>query len=76
MDPQDVKIIESIPLSQVLTADRDGWCFTTNGIYTVKSGYQVERVYPDRDRIPPEYGPSVTPHHRRHTAGRYAAHLR
>ncbi|XP_056860165.1 uncharacterized protein LOC130508602 [Raphanus sativus] len=31
-----------------------------NGKYTVKSGYQVERVYPDRDRVLPEYGPSVS----------------
>ena len=39
----------------------DGWHFTNNDRYTVKYGYQVERVYPDRERIPPVYGPSVTP---------------
>ena len=44
VDPQDVKIIESISLSQVPTADREGWHFTTNGRHTVKSEYQVERV--------------------------------
>ena len=42
VDPQDVKIIESIRLSRFHTEDRDGWYFTNNGRYTVKSGYQVE----------------------------------
>ena len=45
VDPQDVKIIESIPLSRILMRDMDDWHFTENGKYTVKSGYQVERVY-------------------------------
>ena len=44
MDPEDVKIIESIPLSRSQMMDRDGWHFTKNGKYTVKSGYQIERV--------------------------------
>lgn len=61
VDPQDVKIIESIPLSRFHTEDRNGWHFTNNGKYTVKSGYEVERVYPDRESTPPLYGPSVTP---------------
>ena len=60
MDPQDVKIIESIPLSRFHKEDQDGWHFTNNGRCTAKSGYQVERVYPDREIIPPVYGPSVT----------------
>ena len=42
VDPQDVKLIESIPLSQTQTADLDGWYLTNNGKHTVKSGYQVE----------------------------------
>lgn len=61
MDPQDVKIIESIHLGWVSAADRDGWHFINNGRYTVKSRYQVERVYPDRDMIIPEYGLLVNP---------------
>lgn len=61
VDPQDVKLIESIPLSRVPAGDRNGWNLTTNGKYTVKSGYEVERVYPDRESIPLMYGPSVTP---------------
>ena len=61
VDPHDVKIIESIPLSRNQIADRDGRHFTNNGRYTVKSDYQVERVYPDKERMLPEYGPSVSP---------------
>ena len=60
VDPQDVQIIESIPLSRIRTADRDGWHFTKNGRYTVKTGYEVERVYLDKERTLPEYGPSVS----------------
>ena len=59
MDPQDVKIIESIRLSRYQLEDKDGWHFTTNGKYTVKSGYQVERVYPDRAKPPAFFGPTV-----------------
>ena len=59
VDPHDVKIIESIPLSKTQMVDRDGWHFTNNGKYTVKSGYQVERVYPDRKRSPVMFGPTV-----------------
>lgn len=61
VDPHDVKIIEIKPLSRNQIADRDEWHFTNNGRYTVKSAYQVERVYPDIERTLPEYGPSVFP---------------
>jgi len=61
VDPQDVKIIESIPISRFHLEDRNGWHFTNNGKYTVKSGYEVERVYPDRESMPPQFGPSITP---------------
>ena len=61
VDPQDAKIIESIPLSRIQTVDRDGWHFTKSRIYTVKFRYQVERVYPDSGRTLPEYGPLVLP---------------
>ena len=59
MDPQDVKIIESIPLSRTQMVDRDGWHFTNNGRYTIKSGYQIERVCPDRERPPLVFGLTV-----------------
>lgn len=47
VDPEDAKIIESIPLSNHRMLDHDEWHFTTNRKYTVKSGYQVKRIYPD-----------------------------
>ena len=59
MDPQDVKIIESIPMSKTQMVYKDGWHFTNNGKYTVKSGYQIKRVYPDRERPPLMFGPTV-----------------
>ena len=59
MDLHDVKIIESIPLSRTHTADRDGWHFTNNGKYRVKSGYQVERVDPDGEKSPVVFGSTV-----------------
>ena len=61
VDPQDAKIIESIPLNRFQVEDRDGWHFTKSGRYTVKSGYQVKQVYPDSGWTLPEYGPSVLP---------------
>ena len=61
VDPQDAKIVESIPLSRIQTVDRDGWNYIKSGRYTVKYGHQVERVYPDSGRTLPEYSPSVLP---------------
>lgn len=61
IDPHDVKTIKSLPLSQSQIADRDGWNFTNNGRYTVTSGYQVERVYLDGERMLLEYRPSFSP---------------
>ena len=37
VDPQDVKIIENIPMSRTQMVDRDGWYFTNNEKYMVKS---------------------------------------
>ena len=39
--------------------DMDGWHFTNNGQYTVKSRYQIERVYPDREIPHLMFGPTV-----------------
>ena len=39
--------------------DRYGWHFTQNGKYTVKSGYQIERVYPDKEKTPILVGPTI-----------------
>ena len=59
VDPQDVKIIEIIPLSRNQMVDREGWHFTNNEKFTVKSGYQVERIYPDRERSSLLIGPTI-----------------
>ena len=59
MDPQDAKIIESIPFSMTHTVDRDKWYFTNNGKYTVKSVYKIEQVYPDREKPTAVYGPTI-----------------
>ena len=39
--------------------DRDGWHFTKNWRYTVKTWYQLERVYPDGEKPPDVFGPTV-----------------
>ena len=59
VDPKDARIIESISLSRNQIEDRNGWYFTNNEKYSVQSGYQVERVYPDRVKLPDFYGPTV-----------------
>ena len=50
MGPHDANIIERIPLSRNHMVDMNGWHFTNNGKYTVKLGYQVERVYLDKEK--------------------------
>ena len=59
VDPHDVNIIASIALSKHQMEDRNGWHFTKNGKYSVKSGYQVERVYPDKENPPDFIGSTV-----------------
>ena len=59
VDPHDAQIIESIPLSRHQMEDRNEWHFTNNGKYSVKSGYQVEQIYPDKEKPPDFYGPTV-----------------
>ena len=39
--------------------DRDEWYFTNNGKHTVKLGYQVELLYPEREKPPLMFGPTV-----------------
>ena len=39
--------------------DRCGWNFTQNRKYTVKLGYQIERVYSDKKKPPILIGPTV-----------------
>ncbi|CAN7120616.1 unnamed protein product [Brassica rapa subsp. narinosa] len=59
VDPRDAKLIESLPLSRTQRTNSDGWYFTKNGKYTVQSGYQAERIYPDKARPPMLIGPTV-----------------
>ena len=59
VDPHDVKIIEIIPLCRDPMEDRNGWHFTNNEKYSAQSGYQVERVYPDKENPQNFYGPTV-----------------
>lgn len=39
--------------------DMEAWHFTENGKYTVESGYQVERIYPDKEKLPVVFGPTI-----------------
>lgn len=59
MESNDAKLIEVIPLSRNKIEDRNGWHFTNNGKYSVQSGYQVERIHPDKKKPPEYYGPNV-----------------
>ena len=59
VDPHDAKNIESIPLDRSKLADGDGWHYTNNRKYTVKSAYQVEQIYPDMEIMPPVFSPTV-----------------
>ena len=61
VDEKDAQIIESIPLNRYHMVDRDGWHFTNNGRNIVKSGYQIKRVYLDREVPLQLYGPNVNP---------------
>lgn len=39
VDPQDIQIVQSMHLSRIQMSERNGWHFTNNEKYTVKSGY-------------------------------------
>ena len=48
-----------MPLSRSQMVDIYGWHFTQNEKYTVKSGYQIERVYSDKEKPPILIGPTI-----------------
>lgn len=53
------KIIASIPLSKTPMMDKNVWHFTKNGKYTIKLGYEIERVYSDKVKPSVFFGPTV-----------------
>ncbi|CAA7017512.1 unnamed protein product [Microthlaspi erraticum] len=56
--PEDVEIVKSIRLSRFANEDVFVWPYTTNTVYTVKSGYWVAtHVVEDGERIEPPPGP-------------------
>lgn len=57
----DVKIIQSIPVNRVSHPDTYCWLFTIPGRYIVKSGYDIERSYPDNESTIEVYGPNIKP---------------
>ena len=59
--PDDVKIINGLAVSRSRRADTVGWSFTETGKYTVKSGFKVESLFPDRGQKMTIYGPTVKP---------------
>lgn len=59
VDSLNLKIIQIIPLSKTQMVDKDGWHFTQNIKYMVKSAYQAERVYRDKNKPPVVFGPTV-----------------
>ena len=42
--PEEVELIKSIPLSRCEAEDTLFWPFTSNGLYTSKSGYKFLKV--------------------------------
>ena len=59
--PDDVKIIKGLSISRNDRKDSYGWSFTESEKYTVKSGYRIESLFPDKahDLVP--YGPNIKP---------------
>lgn len=48
VEQEEATIIEGVPLSRHYISDKDGWHFTQSGKYMVKSCYDVDHHYPDR----------------------------
>ncbi|XP_010495697.1 PREDICTED: uncharacterized protein LOC104772828 [Camelina sativa] len=59
--PDDVALIQAIPLGGNQRADFFGWYFTKTGRYTVKSGYHTTRLDETRTFKPCGSGPEITP---------------
>ncbi|XP_019099569.1 PREDICTED: uncharacterized protein LOC109132415 [Camelina sativa] len=55
MDPEDIQIILSLPISKSLRPDRLVWHYTQSGRYLVKSGYKVAQAM----KTEIDYGPNL-----------------
>ena len=52
VESENAMLIESMSLSRFQITYKDGRHFTQSGKYTVKSGYKVKHLYPNRARSP------------------------
>ncbi|KAG7585995.1 Reverse transcriptase zinc-binding domain [Arabidopsis thaliana x Arabidopsis arenosa] len=59
--PEDVHLINAIPLGKLSNPDTLGWHFTKSGQYTVKSGYHTARLNIGTDSMLQEFGPDIKP---------------
>ncbi|XP_010446169.1 PREDICTED: uncharacterized protein LOC104728960 [Camelina sativa] len=59
--PDDVTLIVALPLGSSQSEDSLGWHFTKTGKYTVKSGYDTERLAKQQTSQVIRYGPDITP---------------
>ena len=59
--PDDVEVIKGWAISRNDRQDSLGWSFTKTWKYTVKSGYKVESLFPDKAQEIVSYGQDVKP---------------
>ena len=57
----DVEIIRGLAVSRSHKPDTVGWSFTESSKYSVKSGFRIESLYPNRVQRSIFYGPNVKP---------------
>lgn len=55
----DAQFIQSIPLNMKQTTYKDVYHFTQSWKYTIKSGYHIEHMYPDKATREPIFGPDT-----------------
>ena len=57
----DVKVIKGLAISRNDRQDTFGWSFTETGKYTVKLGYRMESLFPNKAQEIVLYGPDIKP---------------
>lgn len=55
----DARFIQSIPLNRKQTTYKDVYHFTQSWKCTIKSGYHIEHMYPDKATHEPIFGPDT-----------------